>query len=474
MALFLVVLIAAGTLAFGAVYAWGYVPLFTVAAGMGLWGLRRGGVAPEMRPLATALLLVWFAVSVQLVPLPQSLVEWLSPATASLSAGYHLAVPGGAEGWLPLSVDPARTRVALLALGALGVYLLGMPALLPAQALRALPPALAIFAVPLALFSLYNREHTNNLVYWFWVPVESARGNVFGPFVNRNHYGGWMLMTLSVLVGWLFGRIEGTLPGRQAARVRLAGWLSSGEASGIVLMALAVLVGALSLVWTVSRSAILSFGAASVAFAWLVLARRRLSHARRAIGLVILATVLLAPVLRRGPVELVEWFQDNNLTSRVDAWRDGWDVIRAFPWTGTGLNTYSVAMLFYQTRNRDSHMSRAHNDYVQLLAEGGVLVAVPAAVAVIVLAAAIRRNLRAARAEGRGYWIRAGSAVGLVAMAIQETLEFSLQIPVNALLFCTLAAIALAPAVATARVTPSPRDNMPASRKPADVSVPEV
>jgi hypothetical protein len=62
-----------------------------------------------------------------------------------------------------------------------------------------------------------------------------------------------------------------------------------------------------------------------------------------------------------------------------------------------------------------------------------------------VLALAIRRNLRAARHEARGYWIRAGAAVGLLAIATQETLEFSLQIPVNALLFCTLAALALAP-----------------------------
>jgi len=61
------------------------------------------------------------------------------------------------------------------------------------------------------------------------------------------------------------------------------------------------------------------------------------------------------------------------------------------------------------------------------------------------LVIAIRRNLVAAQHESRGYWIRAGAAAGLFGIAIQETVEFSLQIPANALLFCTLAALALAP-----------------------------
>lgn len=160
-----------------------------------------------------------------------------------------------------------------------------------------------------------------------------------------------------------------------------------------------------------------------------------------------------------------------NLASRLDAWRDGWDVIRAFPLAGTGLNTYPVAMLFYQARNPGFYMSRAHNDYVQLLAEGGALVAVPALVAMAALTLAIRRNLSAARTEARGYWIRAGAVVGLVALAVQETLEFSLQIPANALLFCTLAAIALSPVSPGAPNRANLRDTMQESTTPADVTL---
>ena len=104
-----------------------------------------------------------------------------------------------------------------------------------------------------------------------------------------------------------------------------------------------------------------------------------------------------------------------HLSQRAAAWRDGWDVVRDFPFFGTGLNTYSDAMLFYQQRNPGFHLAQAHNDYVQVLAEGGLLVAIPAAI------------------------------------AVQEVFEFSLQIPADALLFCTLAAASLTPVLARSR-----------------------
>ena len=41
------------------------------------------------------------------------------------------------------------------------------------------------------------------------------------------------------------------------------------------------------------------------------------------------------------------------------------------------------------------------------------------------------------------YWLRVGAVTGLVAIALQETVEFSLQMPGNAALCATLCGIAL-------------------------------
>ena len=334
-----------------------------------------------------------------------------------------------------------------------------------------MPRALAVFVVPLALFGIYSREYSDGLIYGVWQPQDG--GGHFGPFVNRNHFAGWMLMTVCLLVGSLFGQVERALPSHGERRQRrLLPWLSSGEANGVVLMGAAVAIAAISLFWAIPRSAIVALVIAATIFAWLALRRRRLGTARRAVVLIALATVLLAGIAWRGPGLLIERFQDEgSLLSRLDAWRDGWGVIRDFPLFGTGLNTYPDAMLFYQQRNPGTYVAQAHNDYVQLLAEGGLLVTIPAALAIVLLVRAIRRNLRAARGQARGYWIRAGAAVGLLAIAVQEVFEFSLQMPANALLSCTLAAVALTPVNGTSTPASRSRDTIQPPKGFVDASL---
>jgi hypothetical protein len=66
----------------------------------------------------------------------------------------------------------------------------------------------------------------------------------------------------------------------------------------------------------------------------------------------------------------------------------------------------------------------------------------------------IRRRLR----EDRGasaYWVRAGAITALVAIALQETVEFSLQMPGNAALFAVVCGLAL-------HKSPSRRSAIPA------------
>ena len=61
------------------------------------------------------------------------------------------------------------------------------------------------------------------------------------------------------------------------------------------------------------------------------------------------------------------------INGRTLVWKDAIEVVRTYPIAGTGLNTYSVAMIFYQRFNRPTRYPQAHNDYLQLAAEGGLL-----------------------------------------------------------------------------------------------------
>ena len=89
-----------------------------------------------------------------------------------------------------------------------------------------------------------------------------------------------------------------------------------------------------------------------------------------------------------------------------------------------------------------SFFAQAHNDYLQLVAEGGLLLATPALICLVLFV----RDLRNAMRDQRGsteWWLRAGAVTSLVAIAIQESVEFSLQMPGNAALFAVVCAIGL-------------------------------
>jgi O-antigen ligase len=131
------------------------------------------------------------------------------------------------------------------------------------------------------------------------------------------------------------------------------------------------------------------------------------------------------------------------LGGRAHVWRDASAVARAFPIAGTGLDTFGVAMLMYQTTDLEQLYAEAHNDYLQIAAEGGILMGLPAVVLVLLTAREVRQRFREQRDTITLYWVRAGAVTGLLTIALQEINEFSLQMPGNAALMCVLAAIAL-------------------------------
>lgn len=62
---------------------------------------------------------------------------------------------------------------------------------------------------------------------------------------------------------------------------------------------------------------------------------------------------------------------------------------------------------------------------------------------IVVTTRAVRRRFREGDRGSQLRWIRIGAVTGLLAIAIQEAGDFSLQMPANAALFCVLIAIAL-------------------------------
>ena len=178
---------------------------------------------------------------------------------------------------------PRARALRSLRLSLSGIYVIGLASLLDARGLRLLPRGLALVAVPLALFAIYSRQHNNGLIYGFWEPLDGGGADQAGPFINRNHFGGWIVMSLCVMIGWLLGKIE-RVPRVSQKRSPIM----ADEIGAVLLMATAIAFGTIALFWIVSRSAITSFGAAVVVFAWFVVKRRHMNPARQMLVLVAL------------------------------------------------------------------------------------------------------------------------------------------------------------------------------------------
>jgi hypothetical protein len=206
-----------------------------------------------------------------------------------------------------------------------------------------------------------------------------------------------------------------------------------------------LLVMGLALAMTLSRSGISCFLLAITISGVHVLRHQATTTKQRLLSGYLVA-VFIAAVSWAGIDAIGERFAqvDWELGGRAGAWSDAWRIHQMFPVFGTGFNTYGTATLLHQQfQVKDAHYVEAHNDYLQLLTEGGYLVAVPVLVLVVVFAWQVRARFRDGRDDRTGYWLRLGAVTGIVAMAFQEIVEFSLQMPGNFVLFATLCAVAI-------------------------------
>ena len=311
---------------------------------------------------------------------------------------------------------------------------------------RRLVQMLLITGVALALVGIIQRPLYAGKIYGFWTPLQTPLqgGSPFGPFVNRNHFAGWMLLVLPLALGYLCASLARAMRGvKRELRDRLL-WLSSPDANKLILAATGIVIMGLALVLTLSRSGIGALVLALAMTGWFAL-RRLQDRSRKilAIGYVVLLAVLTVGWV--GIETVAARFSEagwRQFDGRIGAWADAVATFQRHWLTGTGLNTYQVANLFYQEHNTESFTSAAHNDYLQLAAEGGLVLIVAIVSCVLLFVRDVRRRF-AEDADSSAYWLRAGAVTGLVAIAIQETVEFSLQIPGNAALFAVVCAIAL-------------------------------
>jgi hypothetical protein len=452
--------VAWGAMAFGAVYPWAYRPLIVAAVALGATGIRRRALGRTQRLLAAALVIALGAAALQLVPLPAPLLTRLSPSADEFlrtnDVAYALARRYGFEASHALSIRPASTILGLVLGGSFALLLIGTwQQLTTARAIR-LASGIAAIGTLIAVAGIIQRATFNGKIYGFWQPL-SPGTEPFGPFVNKNHFAGWMLMAIPLTIGQFCGYLaRGMDHVRPDWRSRIV-WFSSREANTAILLAFAILLMTLALVLTTSRAGVLCL-AIAVAITSRFAVSGGIPARRRALMLGSLGAVAIFMVWFATEAIAARFTNEAFFGIRQGAWQDAVAILNRFWLTGTGLNTYGAATLLYQRHDLLHHYAEAHCDFLQMAVEGGLLAGLPALFALVVFIGAVIVAAKAPSGNAIFDWTRRGAAAGLLAIALQETVDFSLQMPGNAFLFVILAAIAVSappPAVRASRGDPS-------------------
>lgn len=431
--------------AFAGAYRWTVVPAM-LAVGLLAVTTRPRILAGHRRAVDTALLLSLTAVAVQLIPLPAAVRDRFSPAAATLSAA--LRFDGPAAGLAPLSIDPAATGWALAMALTMAVVFWVARARFEEGGLRRLTRGIAWMGIALAVVVFVQRYTSPHHIYGFWAPItRTANPTPFGPYVNRNDLATWLLLAIPLVLGYAAGRMVLLARGRRWTQA-----LDDLVDPRSVLLGGAVLLMVAVLVASLSRSGAAGMiGALAVV---VVFARTRVGRtgSRLLAGACVLLLALALPFTNLAAMAVR--YGDHlpaDVGGRIAIWQDSWAMARDFFATGVGAGAFERGMLVYQQAPRTLFFNHAHNEYLQILAEGGVLVGLPvAALVLLVFGTALTRLRHDVTAV---FWFRLGAIGSLTGVAVQSVWDTGLRMPANAVLFALVAAIAVHKAQKTAGPT---------------------
>jgi O-antigen ligase len=399
----LVATLLAAPLAFGAVQAWAWASLAV---------------------LAVLLLFLWAMGQVVRRQLSLAWSPIYLPAVLFLLFGL-IQFSGR------LTLDPIATRESLIRLvtDLIFFFLAGqLFATASKTAWRKFGLAVTLFAFALALFAILQFFSSHGLIYWVVRPQWG--GDVFGPYVNHNHYAGLMEMLIPIAAGYVLSRLANH-PMRAllgfAALVPIASLLLSGSRGGFVaFMAEIVILSAVLLshggvagqpTWL--APAVLSITLAGLLFFWM-----DPGHISKRLATV--ADLAQAPEATLGERKAVA----------LDSLR----ILRDHPWAGTGLGSFETAYPRYQSFPTDHVYDHAHNDYAEALAETGL-------VGGLLIVAALGLSFRLAlrnldeRLRHQTGWIQFGATLGCCGLLVHSFCDFNLHIPANVMWFAVCAAL---------------------------------
>ena len=376
--------------------------------------------------MAEPLLLAAVALLVvQIVPLPEGLLAWLSgDAARTLHLWTNQNVSGAMGSWPSVSLAPEETRAALVMLLAyVMLFVLVVQRVQSLGDVERLLRLIALAAVAMAAFGLLQLIFANGRYFWFLEHASgTTEGAACGSFLNRNHFAHFLALGIGPIVWWAVDAVREKDAVRQIKTVLR--W------SALALVLLAVLL-------SLSRG-----GAAAVVPAWAVVVF--VCYRLGAINARTLAAMGGVLVL---VVAALAMFGHERVVARMDDWLDSSlqsldrDAQRRIVWTataaagmenkllGTGAGSHRyVCPLYLDAQNNPAYVesagrffsTHADNGPLEIFEETGIVGLVLLAAGVVVAGFWCMGGMY--RSESR----RLSLALGAVAASLAASLAHNL------------------------------------------------
>jgi O-antigen ligase len=303
-------------------------------------------------------------------------------------------------------------------------FLAGQTLLRGAQA-RSLALIFSVYGAALAGFALLQGISSNGKLYWMRQP--RSGGWIYGPYVNHNHYAGLMEMLVPIPLIVSLTR------------------LAPPKVRAVAAATAAVMVGTIFL--SGSRGGMIAIVAELIILAASLVRQKR--SLRTAIGIAVFLAIVVGLLVWIGGGELSQRIATagpghTELSSDIRTYinRDGLRMFLKKPVLGWGLGTFPIVYPEFRTFYTNFFVNEAHNDYLQLLVEMGLLGFATMLWFVVTLYVRAFKKIRNWPTEMSGA-VTLACLLGLSGILVHSAVDFNLQIPANAALFyvlCTIAA----------------------------------
>lgn len=322
-----------------------------------------------------------------------------------------------------ISLEPFWTKVFTLHLFAFFIFLAALLTFIDSvKRLRTIVTLITVFGFAFSFFAILQNVLSPTKIYGVY---ETLNAKPFGSFVNRHNFAAFIEMTIAVPLGLMFvGAIHKDKRLLYITAIGLMGvaLLLSGSRGGLV--ALLAEVFFLLLLTTETKS----YGQIGLK-----------------VGLTVLlfATIIVGAMLVGGESSLTRFAEtaasENFTTDRTHIWNVTLQVIKNYLPFGTGLGGFSVAYTQFDTFNGIERVEQSHNDYLQILADAGIVGLLIAAFFVGQLFRTGWRNTRNENTYRRG--VAVGALAGCFAILVHSLFDFVLHTTAITYLFIILTAL---------------------------------